>query len=108
MVEPVQKLNIDCACYGNHEFDIEIDKLSILIQKTGFPWFVSNLYDKAKNKPLMDSKEYYVFERNNKKIGVVALVEQDWVLDLVTIDQEDIRYIDFIEKGKELINVLKN
>ncbi len=56
----------------------------------------------------MDSEEYYIFEKNNKKIGVVALVELDWVLDLVTIDLEDIRYIDFIEKGKELVNILRN
>lgn len=31
MVEPVSMLNLDCACYGNHEFDLEIDDLIPLI-----------------------------------------------------------------------------
>ena len=56
----------------------------------------------------MNSKEYFIFEKNKKKIGVVALVELDWVLDLISIDLDDVKFIDFIEKGKELSNFLKN
>ena len=99
MIEPVSKLRLDCACYGNHEFDLEIDDLKVLIERSGFPWFISNLFDKRNDYPIMDSKEYFVFEKNNKKIGVVALVEIDWVLDLITIDIDDLKYTDFIEKG---------
>ncbi len=55
----------------------------------------------------MDSKEYLIFQKNNKKIGVAALVEYDWVKDLITIDQDDVEFIEFIEKGKELGKFLR-
>jgi len=44
---------------------------------------------------------------NGKKIGVVGLIEQDWIETLSTLDPEDVEYIDFVTEGRRLALELK-
>ncbi len=39
---------------------------------------------------------------NGKKIGIIGLIEQEWIATLSTIDPEDVEYIDFVTEGKRL------
>ncbi len=41
------------------------------------------------------------------QIGLVGLVESDWMETLSTIDPEDVEYIDYVEEGNKLCKQLR-
>jgi 5'-nucleotidase len=43
MVKALNALNIDVACYGNHEFDFEEEHTIKLAQSCNFPWLLGNI-----------------------------------------------------------------
>lgn len=46
MIPVLNKLGIQAATIGNHEFDFGLDMLEELIDKTNFPWLLSNIRDR--------------------------------------------------------------
>ncbi|CAL8106599.1 unnamed protein product [Orchesella dallaii] len=108
MVPVLNHVNTACAVYGNHDFDFGVDCLADLVEKTTFPWLMSNVIDKETNAPLGDGKVTYVLEKNGKKIGLMGLVELEWLETLATIDPESVIYKDYVEVGNELAKKLKN
>lgn len=54
MVKPLQAFGIDLACYGNHDLDYELDHVMDMIKRTGFPWLLSNVYDKRTQRRLAE------------------------------------------------------
>ena len=46
MVKPLNAIGVDLACFGNHDFDYELDHVLKLTKATNFPWLLSNIYDK--------------------------------------------------------------
>jgi len=44
MVHALNTLKIDCACFGNHEFDFQIEHTLKLIRATNFPWLLGNIH----------------------------------------------------------------
>lgn len=45
MVQCLNTYQIDVACYGNHEFDFDIDHTIELAKQCNFPWLLGNLVD---------------------------------------------------------------
>lgn len=41
------------------------------------------------------------------QIGLVGLVEHEWIDTLSTIDPDDITYLDYVEEGRDLAQELK-
>jgi len=41
------------------------------------------------------------------QIGLIGLVEEEWIVTLTTIDPGDVRCLDFIEEGRRLAQELK-
>jgi len=52
MTEIMNKLNVTCSTYGNHDYDLGMDKLVHLLNKLDHPWILANAFDKNTNKPL--------------------------------------------------------
>ena len=42
------------------------------------------------------------------QIGIIGLVEQEWLVTLSALDADDIEYTDFVEAGKTLVDSLRN
>ena len=42
------------------------------------------------------------------KVGIIGLVEQEWMETLSTVNFDDIEYESFVDVGKKLTNELKN
>jgi 5'-nucleotidase len=61
MVHCLNRMGVDVACYGNHEFDYDIDHTIGLATKCNFPWLMGNLLDLRTGKPLGDGKESMIF-----------------------------------------------
>ncbi|KAK2756668.1 hypothetical protein FQN54_005113 [Arachnomyces sp. PD_36] len=87
MVPLLNHLDIDVACYGNHDFDYGEQRLIELSKKTNFPWLLSNVLhnshhsyskDVMKGKLLALSKRYVVRSMGGYRIGFFGLAGTDW------------------------------
>ena len=107
MVTCLNKFGIHAACIGNHDFDFGVERLSVLIKETNFPWLISNVVDIIDKKPLANAKTKHILEINNFKIGLVGLVEQEWIETLSALKNDDIIYECFVTAGKRLAHELR-
>ncbi|KAK2841654.1 hypothetical protein FQN49_006042 [Arthroderma sp. PD_2] len=88
MVPVLNHLNIDLACYGNHDFDFGEHRLIELSKKTNFPWLLSNVVHTSphvnpnchwkEEKLLGLAQEYAVKMMGQYKIGFIGLAGTDW------------------------------
>jgi 5'-nucleotidase len=96
-VAPVMKaLRVDCAVYGNHDFDFGPDELVKLAKDCGMPWVMTNVVDTRKDPPVpvCNSLKSHMIRKNGVRIGVIGIVEEEW---LATIrDLPD--YVQYLKK----------
>jgi len=109
MIPFLNLLKIHTACLGNHDFDFGIDQLEYLRGSTQFPWLLSNVFDVyCPSMPIARADLYRIFEWQGHKIGIMGLVEQEWLATLPTIDIDDVVYVDFVQKANELSKLLRD
>lgn len=109
MIPILNAVGTHCAVFGNHDFDHGLDVLSEWIQKTNFPWLMSNVVDNETGRPLGGGKiTHILYHRNQVTIGLIGLVEQEWLDTLPTIDPQEVTYIDFVKAGNQLAEELRN
>lgn len=107
MVPVLNDCKVDCAVFGNHDFDYGLENLLSVTEKTKFPWLMSNVLDVETNRALADGKLYHIIIKKGIKLGIIGLVEEEWLATLATLDQEDVTYLDFVSEGKKLAKMLK-
>ncbi|OTF76588.1 hypothetical protein BLA29_005607, partial [Euroglyphus maynei] len=95
MLPVLERCNVHCALFGNHEFDFGLDCLLAFVKRTNFPWLMSNVIDKNIGEPLGGGKITYIIEKGDLKIGLIGLIEEEWLSTLV-LDEDDIEYTDFV------------
>ena len=71
MVPVLNKLDVRCSVFGNHDFDFGIDTLIERVEKTNFPWLMSNVIDNETGRPLADGKVTHIIDWCGRKIGLV-------------------------------------
>lgn len=80
MVPLLNAFKLDVACVGNHDFDFGFPHLQTLMSSCNFPWLLSNIVDTARDEKQPEGvKRFETFERCGVKIGVIGLVEEDWI-----------------------------
>ena len=52
--------------------DFGMEPLNDLVNKTKFPWLMSNVIDKETNRPLAEGKVSHIIEWEGCKIGLVS------------------------------------
>ncbi|XP_023711596.1 mannosylglucosyl-3-phosphoglycerate phosphatase isoform X2 [Cryptotermes secundus] len=107
MVPVLNECGTHCAVFGNHDFDFGLEVLSDWVSQTNFPWLMSNVIDQETGRPLGDGRITHVVDWNGKRIGLVGLVEQEWLDTLGNINPEEVTFLDFIEAGRKLGAQLK-
>ncbi|XP_071447888.1 mannosylglucosyl-3-phosphoglycerate phosphatase isoform X1 [Hetaerina americana] len=107
MVSVLNECGTHCAVFGNHDFDFGLEVLADWVEQTKFPWLMSNVIDNETGRPLADGKITHVVTWAGKRIGLMGLVEQEWLETLATINPEEVTFIDFVEAGKKLGAQLK-
>ncbi|XP_075233832.1 mannosylglucosyl-3-phosphoglycerate phosphatase isoform X2 [Lycorma delicatula] len=98
---------VNCAVFGNHDFDFGLEVLSERVAETKFPWLMSNVIDNETGRPLGDGKITHVLDWDGKRIGLVGLVEHEWLDTLSTINPDEVTFLDFVEVGSKLGAQLK-
>ncbi|KAJ1972857.1 hypothetical protein H4R33_007037 [Dimargaris cristalligena] len=101
MVPVLNALNMDVACYGNHDFDFGVDVLEKLSQQCNFPWLLSNVLDAETGDTVAHARRWHLIEHNSLKIGIIGIVEPEWLETLPSLPPT-FQYHDFIATAKEL------
>ncbi|KIY43682.1 Metallo-dependent phosphatase [Fistulina hepatica ATCC 64428] len=107
MVPVLNYLKPDVSLTGNHDFDAGYPHLTKLINHTTFPWILSNVIDSSTGKTPACLQEFHVLERSNVRIGVVGLVEKEWITT-VPAWPENFVYKDMTEVGMDLSRRLRD
>lgn len=103
----LNECGVHCSVFGNHDFDFGLEVLSERVAETNCPWLMSNVIDNETGRPLGDGKITHVVDWNSKRIGLVGLVEQEWLDTLATINPDEVTFLDFVEAGRKLGAQLK-
>ncbi|KAG6874324.1 hypothetical protein C0995_001549 [Termitomyces sp. Mi166 len=108
MVPVMNMLAPDVSLTGNHDFDFGegYPHLSKLIQDTTFPWILSNIVDSDTSQVPECLHEYQIFNKAGIRIGVIGLVEKEWITTVATWPSTFI-YKDMTETGLDLSRRLR-
>lgn len=107
MVPVLNAVGTHCAVFGNHDFDFGLEVLSERVSETNFPWLMSNVIDNETGRALGDGKVTHAIDWKSKRIGLIGLVEKEWLDTLATINPDEVTFIDYIEAGRQLGAQLK-
>ncbi|WVR09253.1 hypothetical protein IAU60_006318 [Kwoniella sp. DSM 27419] len=100
-------LKVDASCVGNHDWDFGYPHLTKLINASTFPWLMSNIVDKNTGQVPPPLKRYHVFERCGVRIGVIGLVEEDWIATIPSWPDNFV-YRSMVDVGMELSKELRD
>ena len=107
MVPILNSIGVHAACCGNHDLDFTVEVLKQRMKEWHFPWLLSNVLDVKTNQPLAGAQSSLVLDWQGLKIGILGLVEYEWLLTIPSIDcSKDIIYLDFVEEGRRLAQEL--
>lgn len=107
MIPIFNGIGVHCAVFGNHDFDFGVDHLEKCIEKMDFPWLLSNIKDNINDEPLGKGEVTHMIEHAGYRIGLIGMVEEEWIETLSIVDQEDITYLDFVDESRRLANELR-
>ncbi|KAH1014814.1 hypothetical protein HUJ05_012639 [Dendroctonus ponderosae] len=107
MVPVLNEIGTHCAVLGNHDFDHGLEMLSKWVEQSNFPWLMSNVVDNETGRPLGEGRITHVVNWGGRRIGLVGLVEKEWLDTLATINPEEVTFLDFVEAGQKLAAQLK-
>lgn len=107
MVHVLNEVGTHCAVLGNHDFDHGLEVLSQWIPQTNFPWLMSNVLDNETGRPLGEGKITHVLNWNGHRIGLIGLVEREWLDTLATVNPDEVTFLDYVDAGRKLAAQLK-
>jgi len=92
MIEFLNRLDYDLWNFGNHEFDKGIENALGLAALADFPTIQANIIY-SKDKKLLGNKPYVIFEIESLKVGVIAVMEENF---LVEVSKEMVEGLDVL------------
>ncbi|CAI2732500.1 unnamed protein product [Schistosoma spindalis] len=103
----MNKMFINCSLFGNHEFDFGMNNFYKCINQCNFSWINSNVYDKELNELLGTKLFYKIIIHNNLKIGIIGLIEKEWINVIPCFTTSIIDVKDIIITSRKLGTYLK-
>ncbi|KAI0031814.1 Metallo-dependent phosphatase [Vararia minispora EC-137] len=109
LVPVMNVLAPDVALLGNHDFDFgtRYPHLCKLMKDTRFPWLLSNVIDNTTGTVPDQVSQYQVLERKGVRIGIVGLIEEEWIGTISSWPQT-FEYRDMADTGIELSKLLRD
>jgi len=115
VIESFNKMGLDAATFGNHEFDQSFDNTKQLIKLAKYPFVSSNIVDKKTQKAFNDTP-YKIFKKGTLRIGILGLtltelpekVKSENVKSLIVLPYKEAidKYINELDKKTDLIILL--
>ncbi|GMH44822.1 hypothetical protein BSKO_12774 [Bryopsis sp. KO-2023] len=107
MVPVLNALGVHTSCLGNHDLDFGVENFVTLAEQCNFQWLLANVLDKATGKPLGGLSPTRMFEWGGIRIGLVGLVESEWLTTLTTVEEDDVDFLDFVTEGRRIAQELR-
>ncbi|KAF8717780.1 5'-nucleotidase family, partial [Rhizoctonia solani] len=124
MVPIMNHISPDASLTGNHDFDFGVSMLDShffevinisyqyphlckLIEDCTFPWILSNIIDTDTNSTPDKLTKYQVFERNGVRVGIIGLVEEEWIATVASWPP-NFKYESMAEVTKSLSQELRD
>lgn len=101
----MNRMGIDAATIGNHEFDFGLQNMARIFRMANFPIVCSN-YDFADTELKDIVKPYVIIKRKGVKIGVFALCPQLEGL-VLTKNYGPLKFLDPVETATRMVDLLK-
>jgi len=108
MMPFLKKAGIHCACVGNHDFDFGDEKLGELINRTDFPWLLSNVKCAKTGKQFSNTVEQVVLSHGGYKIALIGIAESEWIESVNTLDIEDMDFESPVDCAKRYVKYFKH
>ncbi|KAL4458863.1 hypothetical protein ABPG75_013728 [Micractinium tetrahymenae] len=103
MVPVLNSLGVHCAATGNHDFDFGVATLQKHMRDGfRFPWLLSNVLDARTGQPLGGAERSRLLDWQGVRVGLMGLVEREWLLTIPSIEEGDIQFLDFCAEGRRL------
>jgi len=83
---------VAAACAGNHDFDMGIPAFTSCREDSTFPWLLANCRQRVDGVPLGGCTEYCVVTAGEWRIGVIGLIEQEWLATLAVVDVASLEF----------------
>ncbi|KAK5052156.1 hypothetical protein LTR84_002960 [Exophiala bonariae] len=109
MVPILNNIGTDVACVGNHDLDFGVRQFRSLTSQCTFPWLLANVLDPAlgDSVPLGNAQKTLMLTSSNGiKIGVIGLVEREWLATINTLPP-DLIYKSASATAQELVPGLR-
>eukprot|EP01006_Ploeotia_vitrea_P056535 TRINITY_DN68106_c13_g1_i2.p1 TRINITY_DN68106_c13_g1~~TRINITY_DN68106_c13_g1_i2.p1 ORF type:complete len:566 (+),score=83.38 TRINITY_DN68106_c13_g1_i2:32-1729(+) len=103
MVDTVNRLGVDAATVGNHEFDKGMDTFKNLVGQSTFTWLSGNIFEPGEPN-LNGLARTKIVERNGLRIGILS-AQTDW---RVSVSSVSLDYVDIVRTAKILAADLKS
>lgn len=104
MVDVLNKMGLDYAVFGNHEFDFGPEVAAQRVSESNFAWLSTNLLDVTTGQPLSGGVVDTLIDWNGVQVGIIGLVE-DWAN--LTSAGDNSKYLDFVTTGRAAAQNLK-
>lgn len=102
----MSKMGYDAVAFGNHEFDNGLEGFKEVLPNAGFPFLAAN-YDFSQTILAGKVKDYVMLDRGGRRIGIYGLgIDPKGLVSRNLYG--DTKYLDPIEKAREMENVLHN
>ncbi len=105
MVDVFNRLGLDYATFGNHEFDFGPEVAAQRVKESKFTWISTNLVDKRTGEGFVGAVRWALVDWNGVKVGLLGLID-NW-LEL-TSPGPNAQYLDFVETGRKYARMLKD
>ena len=82
MAEIFNQLHVNAACLGKNDLERGLAEARKLVKGTESEWILSNIADKTikdGKKTIAGTENYVIIEHQGCKIGIVALVDEDFL-----------------------------
>ena len=108
MVPVLNRCGIHTSVLGNHDFDFGLEKLVGLMKKTNFPWLLGNVFERGGSGAVLGGCDRYrVVDWHGVRLGIMGLVEADWLATLSQVNIDEVEVKDYVLTAKELIAEMK-
>eukprot|EP00892_Ulva_mutabilis_P009954 jgi/Ulvmu1/7330/UM035_0119.1 len=98
---------VQAAAVGNHDLDFGLSRFAQLSAECTFPWLMANLLDKRTSDVFPGCKRYHIIDHQGVRIGLIGLVEYEWLATMPLLEVDDVLYLDFVEEGRRLSHMLR-
>jgi len=70
--------------------------------ESNFPYLLSNAVHARTGEPLAGARRWAVVDHEGVRVGLMGLIEEEWLATLTCLEPGDVRYTDYAETAREL------